>query len=107
MATSHLELTSALSRWLNAAGIADDELRADLAVDLADTLHAAEVARAELGEILKLQIASRGQAALALQHAANIEVQLFSELKHHLEELESRWPLLMEALDERAREDPA
>jgi hypothetical protein len=76
---------------------------AESAVDLADILHAAADVRALLTELLATDPVIPSQADRALQVAANIEVQLFSELKAHLESLERAWPRVLERLDSLSR----
>lgn len=92
--------THALTEWLRAAGLGDHERRADLAVDLADILTAAEVVQANVNALLNLRPDSATEADTALTIAAEIEAQLFGELKGHLESLEKAWPVLLERLDQ-------
>ncbi len=97
--TQHLELTSAIDSWLHQIRASDDDFIAQVSVDLADILRAAEDVRAELDKLLTGKLTDAQSADEALQGAANIEVQLFTELKHHLESLEPLWPTVMDALE--------
>ncbi len=96
----NVAMTHALTEWLRSAGLGEHPKRADLAVDLADILTAAEAVREDVEALLTLKPTVPGEADTALTMAAAIEAQLFGELKGHLQSLESAWPSLLERLDE-------
>ena len=95
----HVELTRSIDNWLRKIGLRDDETVAQAAVDLADLLHAAADVREMLERLKTLDTSGSKGADEALQLAANIEVQLFTEIKAHLESLERSWPLVLRQLD--------
>lgn len=96
--SERVELTRAIDRWLQVVGVAGEGAAAESAVDLADILLAAADVRALLTELLSIDPRTPSEADRALQIAANIEVQLFTELKGHLEELEAAWPRVLERI---------
>lgn len=95
--TEHREFVRQLSAWLSSVGLTDADERAEVAVDLADLLRAAEAVRQQLSKLLLPQHADV-ESDDTLQAVANIEVQLFTELKWHLESLETRWQLVVETV---------
>ncbi len=95
--TEHREFVRQLSTWLSSVGVTDADERAEVAVDLADLLRAAEVVRLELSKLLAPHPAAVTTDD-TLQAVANIEVQLFTELKWHLESLETRWQRVVETV---------
>jgi hypothetical protein len=103
---SHLALTRAVDSWVRRLSPRNDSLAAEVAVDLADLLHAASVVRRELDHLLKADLDGADSAEAALQGAANIGVQLFTELKQHLESLEQHWPKIERALERQAESSP-
>lgn len=104
--SEHLALTRAIDSWVQRLSEGDQELAADVAVDLADLLHAAAAVRRELDHLLIADLGDPQGSDAALQSAANIAVQLFTELKQHLESLEQRWPQVEEALARRTEPAP-
>lgn len=96
----NVEMTHILTEWLQRAGLSDHPNRADLAVDLADILAAAEMVRESVEALLKLNPTMPDEADSALTIAAAIEAQLFGEIKGHLGSLEVAWPVLLERLDQ-------
>lgn len=95
----HVEFTRSIDTWLRAIGLRDDETVAEAAVDLADLLHAATDVREMLERLKTVDTSTPEGADQALQLAANIEVQLFTEIKTHLGSLERSWPLVLQQLD--------
>jgi len=98
-------LTRALGEWLRKVGVQNDEQRADVAVDLADILAAAGQVRTDVRRLLALDPSKAEEADAALTLAANIEVQLFTELKGHLQTLEEAWPDLLGRLEDLCPEE--
>ncbi|HEX8850743.1 MAG TPA: hypothetical protein VF761_14530 [Gemmatimonadaceae bacterium] len=96
--TQHIELTRAIDAWVQGLRSGDEDFAAQVSVDLADLLHAAGAVRTELQKLLSADLADPSSADDALQSAANIEVQLFTELKEHLESLAVLWPRVQDAL---------
>ena len=98
-ASETVAMTKAFSEWLLAIGISDAKLRAEVSVDLADILAAAHRVEKDMSSLMKAPYAGGpgGDAALAV--AANIEVQLFTELASHLRTLRSTWPRVLKQLE--------
>lgn len=96
--SEHLEFTRSIDAFLSRIGVGSADERADLAVDLADTLYAARDVERMLSELLDVDPESPSQVDRALELTANIEVQLFTELKDHLLDLQQSWPILFEKL---------
>jgi hypothetical protein len=71
-----------------------------MAADLADIVYAAAYVRQLANQLLDSDLNKASDADRALQAAASIEVELFTELKHHLECLEESWPALLDRLEE-------
>jgi hypothetical protein len=92
-------VTKAFSEWLLDIGISDPKLRAEISVDLADILSAARKVEDDLGLLTKPRSAGGPEPDAALSIAANIEVQLFTELASHLRTLRVSWPKVLEQLD--------
>ncbi len=97
-AKDHVDLVDAIDRWLQMIDPGNPAAAADSAVDLADLLHAAADVRALLADLMAIDPRNASKADEALQIAANIEVQLFTELRGHLESLQESWPRIMERL---------
>jgi hypothetical protein len=89
-------LTERISAWLTNAGVQDPEVRATLAVGLADFLDAARTTGEHLEAMLSLDPAQPETADRALEHASSIAVHLFGEAKDHLLELEALWEMQVE-----------
>jgi hypothetical protein len=105
-AAEHIAFVSEIDDWLARAGVDDPDRRATLAVGLADSLRAADHVREDLRDSLRLDPSDPAQADQALSHVANIHVQLFTELKHHLLEMEDIWEEALEVpLDARSSTD--
>jgi hypothetical protein len=106
-AREHVTFTNRISLWLKAAGVDDSDVRATLAVGLADLTHAASVATKHLEGMLNEQLADSESADRALEHAVGISTYLFTELKDHLLEIEEVWETeIEERLAERGSPDP-
>lgn len=93
-------LTHALGQWLRKAAVGDDAIVADLAVDLADIIAAGEFVREAVDELLRHDPLDPREADAALTLAAEMEAQLFGEMREHLSSLEIVWPKLLTRLDE-------
>lgn len=100
--SEHLARTRAIDSWVQRLSDGNEKLASEVAVDLADLLRAAETVREELDQLLAADLDDPQAADAALQNAANITVQLFTELKQHLESLEQHWAQIEDALDRRA-----
>jgi thioredoxin-like negative regulator of GroEL len=81
--------------WLTRAEVADAEDVAQMAVDLADLLHAAARAREALNELIRIMGTSQAERDRELKLVATIDVQLFTELRGHLESLRAAWPAVV------------
>lgn len=95
----HVEYTKSIDAWLKKVGLRDEDTVAQAAVDLADLLHAASDVRDLLGQLMAKDLKNQKEADEALQLAVNIEIQLFSELKDHLESLHQTWPKVLRELE--------
>ena len=85
-------LTRKLSGWLHAIGIPMTEM----AVDFVDIISATRCVQADLDALLKLDVSQPDQADSALKLLGRLDAWLFSEIKHHIQELEKNWPQLEE-----------
>jgi hypothetical protein len=99
-----VRLTHTIREWLASLDF-KAEARASIAVDLADVLAAARSAERCVEELLSLDPSKPDQADRAVKVAADVEVQLFTELKTHLESLRRSWPAVLERLAERSPAD--
>jgi hypothetical protein len=79
-----------INRWLERVGVANPTTRANVSIDLADTLDAASLIRSHLRAILACSPTSRLGATRALQHWGTIDAQT-SELRSHLGSLRRTW----------------
>lgn len=95
----NVELTQRLREWLDRVGIDAKADQASIAVDAADIVAASEKVAALLEVMIEADARSPTGADEALTVAAEIEVQLFTELKSHLRSLEKLWPKVLEKLD--------
>ncbi len=95
-------LADRISEWLRSAGVTHTEM----AVDLADIVGAAKYAENAIMELLKLDVRSPTDADSALEQLGRLDAWLFTEMKHHLEELQRAWPELEGRLVELAPDDP-
>lgn len=95
----HVEYTKSIDAWLRRVGLRDEDTVAQAAVDIADLLHAASDVRDLLGQLMAQDLKNQKAADEALQLAVNIEIQLFSELKDHLESLQQAWPKVVQELE--------
>lgn len=95
----NVNLTRRLREWLSRTGLKHEGTQAGIAVDAADIVAAAEQVNGLLEAMMRTNPESPGGADEALTAAAEIEVQLFTELRSHLETLEEAWPKLLECLD--------
>lgn len=102
----NVALTQSMGEWLRRLAL-EGELAAEVAVDVADILAAAEAVKELSLSMMKADPSVPREADAALTAAAEIEVQLFTELKSHLETLERAWPRLLERLDALSEEAPA
>jgi hypothetical protein len=94
----NVALTESLTKWLRRVGL-EDKAVAEAAVDTADIIAAADQVKALVERMTECDPATALGADQALTAASEIEVQLFTELKSHLETLEDVWTLLLERLD--------
>jgi hypothetical protein len=86
-----LALVNRISVWLKKAGVQDSEVRATLAIALADFLDAARTTGEHLEAMLSQDPAQPESADRALEHAGSISAYLFGEAKDHLLEIEELW----------------
>jgi hypothetical protein len=91
-----IELTNTASQWLARAGVVDPDLRATLAVGLADSVHAMEVSLAEIEGMLSTDPTTEAGADQALTHCGVLGAYFFNELKWHLEDMASVWESALE-----------
>lgn len=98
----HRNLVRAIDQWVINLGPESTDSAPQIAVDLADILRASDKVRALVGELIAIRLSGPQGAGRALEVAGFIEVQLFTELKGHLENLEVLWPDILERLDTRA-----
>ena len=94
VAAEHVAFAANLARWIERAGVTDDEAIGDLAVGFADTLAAAAAAGPVLEELLTLDPRTAEGADRALEKLGYLHALLISEAKYHLEDLERRWEIL-------------
>ena len=94
----HVEFARSLEARFRAAGV-ESGTTADMATDLADIVFAAAHVRRLADQLLEGDLNKASEADRAFQAAASIEVELFTELKHHLECLEQSWPGLLDRLE--------
>ncbi len=88
--------TERISAWLKKAGVQDGDVRATLAVGLADFLYAARTTGEHLEGMLSEDPSAPDGADRALEHAGAISAYLFGEAKNHLLELETLWETQVE-----------
>lgn len=91
-ARDDVALARKVSRWLQATGV----LATEMSVDLVDIISAARSVQADLDELLKLDVTQPEQADAALDLLGRLHAWLFTEIKHHVLQLEKRWPELEE-----------
>jgi len=89
--TSHLRLVRRLNRWFERAGIESGSVRAQLTIDLADSLYAATQIRRLADAMLACDPTTRKGAARALREAGHIDALAFTELRHHVASLRRVW----------------
>ena len=90
-ARTQVAFTDRISAWLRRSGVQDADVRATLAVGVADFLDAARTAGAHLAAMLSEDPTHPESADRALEHAGAISAYLFGEAKDHLLELEALW----------------
>lgn len=95
----NVDLTRRLREWLNRAGIDEERTQSAVAVDAADIVAAGEKVAELLETMMRADPESPDGADRALTAATEIEVQLFTELKSHLQTLQKAWPKVLERLD--------
>ena len=91
---SHVTFAAALTRWAERAGIPDGARQADLGVGFADITHAARQAEQTLRELLETDPQTAVGADQALTRLGYLHALFFTEIKHHLADLEREWPAL-------------
>ena len=84
-------LTNRVTKWLQRAGVSDEDRRVTLAVGIADSLSAAVHVAKHVERMLASDPITIDGAETALTAASGIEAWLFGELKDHLLELEECW----------------
>jgi hypothetical protein len=104
---SHVSFAAALNRWIERAGVADGDIRADLAVGMADILNAAAQAARELEALTQLDPQRPDDADRALSILAYLHVLFDTEIGGHLEDLRARWAVLEQAVSATAPPDPS
>ncbi len=88
--SEHVILANQLSSWLQKAGVP----QAVSAVDFADIVFAARKIDGYLRGLLDSDPTQADQIDAAYTLLSTIHVWLFSELKGHLVDLETAWPLI-------------
>jgi hypothetical protein len=83
-----------LARWLHAANVPTTEM----SVDFADVISAARAVQQDLEELMTLDVRQPDQADAALDCLGRIHAWLFTEIKHHVQEIENAWPELEERI---------
>lgn len=100
-AADQAHLAHTVSRWLTRAGAPDAGLGADL-VDIA----AAGVQIASLLEqLVKLDHSDARQMDEALDILVRLEIYLFQEARHHLDQLQPHWGAVHQAVSSLAPDD--
>lgn len=94
-------LAKELAAWLRHAGVE----QTDLAVDIADLLAAAKHIDSNVRSLLTLDLGNQKDAEAAAEKVGEMEVWLFTEMKPHLENLESGWQAVEDAVFGRLPED--
>ena|SRR5437660_5546673 len=103
----HVALTRRIDSWLRSVLVTgSDDVAGEIAVDLADIVHASSEFRNLLERLVAAKLTSSVQADAALQLAADIQVQLFTEINHHLHSLERLWPVVLRRLGEMTEARP-
>ncbi len=85
-----------IDRWLLKAGIQDADVRTRVAIDLSDSLDAAERIQFHLSALLRTNPSSKSGAERALSHTVSIGVWAFNELRYHVLRLQRGWELNIE-----------
>jgi hypothetical protein len=80
-----------IDQWLRKAGIRDAAVRSQVAIDLSDSLDAAERIGFHLSALLRTDPRTKRGADKALTHAAHIGVWAFNELRDHVVSLQRTW----------------
>lgn len=93
---ANVALTGRITAWLKAAGVK----RSDMAVDIADIIFAARDVAALIEKMIELNPQASDEADRAGAYLGMMHAVLFTEMKHHLEELEDGWPELEDRLEE-------
>jgi len=101
----HLRLTKAADDWLHRINFGKEDRIAQIAVDIADLLHASARAKDALEELFRSPLDSEAGRNDALQLAGIVDVQVFTELRGHLTSLRKQWPSVMMSI-ERATLEP-
>jgi hypothetical protein len=87
-AAADVAFANRLATWLHTANVGTTEM----SVDFSDIVSASRFVQAELEQLMKLDIHQPDQAATALDCLGRLHAWLFTEIKHHIEELEKTWP---------------
>src|SRR6266566_9305605 len=82
-----------IDRWLLKAGIGDADVRSRVAIDLSDSLDAAERIQFHLSALLRTNPSTKRGAERALTHTVSIGVWAFNELRYHVLRLQRGWEL--------------
>ena len=100
-------LSNRVTKWLQRAGVSDEDRRVTLSVGIADSLAAAVHVANAVERMLAADPISTEGASMALTAACDIEAWLFGELKDHLLEMEECWEAeIIHRLGERIPPDP-
>lgn len=86
-AASTRVLAADLAGWFDRAGVKSP----DVAVDLADLLHAAKRLEDAVKSLLKLDLNDRAHVEQAIDELGRMHAWLFTEIKPHLADLEASW----------------
>jgi hypothetical protein len=93
---ANVALTGRITAWLKAAGVK----RSDMAVDIADIIFAARNVAALVEKMIELNPQDSDEADRAGEYLGMMQAALFTEMKHHLKDLEDAWPELEDRLEE-------
>ena len=84
-------LSKRISLWLQRAGLAPDDARAHISIDLVDIFEATNDIRNHLRAMLRQDPSTMRGARVSAKHATGIDVVASFELLHHVRRLCRNW----------------